>query len=144
MGKMGNERTEPYVKLDHQMLNSAAWTALSDNAVWLYIELCKQFDFKKGGYDYLVFPFSKVAWRMNSATYRKKTQELIKYGFIRYVQRGGIPKIPNVFALSNKWKEISREVVTKEGKGAIEDGLAKKPTVRDNLQNLKGKRIWEK
>ena len=63
--KKGRDETEPYVKLDNRMTESAAWTALSDGAVWLYIELKKQFNFKKGGYDHLVLPYSKVAWRMS-------------------------------------------------------------------------------
>jgi hypothetical protein len=142
--RKGKDETEPYVKLDNRMTNSAAWTALGDGAVWLYIELKKQFNFKKGGYDHLVLPYSKVAWRMSRGTYCNRLQELIQYGFIRIVEPGGLQKRATVYALSSKWEDKSREIVDQEGREAIRLGLAKKPSSKDNISNLIGKRTWEK
>lgn len=142
--KKGREEIEPYVKLDNSMTESAAWTSLSDKAIWVYIELRKSFDYKKGGNSHLILPYSKVAWRMSFGTYSKKIQELIDYGFIKIVEHGGLPKRPTVYALSNGWEKKSIEIVDKEGREAIKLGLAKKPTFRNNINNLKGKRRWER
>jgi DNA-binding PadR family transcriptional regulator len=126
----------PWVKLDNDMLNSAAWTALPDKAVWVYIWLRKQWDFKKGGNDHLELPYSEVSWRMSRGAFFKAIQTLVEYGFIKYKQKGGLFKRPNVYALSDAWKDKSRKIVCTEGKEAIRLGYAKKPTHRDNTENL--------
>lgn len=136
MKKSKKDVYNPYVQLDYELLNSATWTALSDKAQLLYIELKKQFQYNNGGYDYLILPPSKVEWRMSPHTYWKKIKELIKYGFIKYVQHGGLMKQPSIFALSESWKQKSIEIVDTEGREAIRLGLAKKRTHRDVASNF--------
>lgn len=142
--KKGRENIEPFVKLDNSMTDSAAWTALSDKAIWVYIELKKSFDTRKGGNNHLVLPYSKVLWRMNLHTFSIKIEELIHYGFIDIRERGGLYRRPNVYALSERWKTKSLEIVDKEGREAIKLGFAKKPSFKNNIRNLKGKRTWER
>ena len=125
------------------MTESAVWTGLSDKAIWVYIELRKSFNFKKGGNSHLVLPYSKVAWRMSSGTFSLKIQELIQYRFIKVVEHGGLPKRPTVYALSDEWKKKSIEIVEKEGREAIKLGLANKPSYKNNIKNLEGKRKWQ-
>ena len=140
-----NERTEPYIKLEHYMMDTAAWTSLSDRAVWLYLELRRQFNFSKGGDSHLVLPYSKIKWRMSRATFCRRMRELEAKGFINCVERNtGLFRKPSVYAVSAEWKSVSRQIVDKEGREAIRLGLAKKPSSRNNLKNLVGKRIWEK
>lgn len=143
MGRQGEKGQDLFVKLDNRMTESAAWTAISDKAIWLYIELRKSFNFKNGGNDHLTLPYSKVSWRMNIATYTKRMRELVAYGFIRIKEPGGLPKRATVYALIDDWEEKSREIVDKEGREAISSGAAKKPSFKNNLKNLKDKRIWE-
>jgi len=140
MVKKGN--SEPFVKLEKEMMSSAAWTALSDKAIWVYIELKQQYKYETG-FSRLILPFSKVEWRMSRGTFYKKIKELIKYGFIRKINHGGLYKNPNIYALSNSWEKKSREIVDKEGREAIRTGLANKPSSKNNLSNLKNKRTWE-
>jgi len=142
--KKGRENIELFVKLDNSMTDSAAWTALSDKAIWVYIELKKSFDTRKGGNNHLVLPYSKVSWRMNLHTFSIKIKELIHYGFIDIRERGGLYRRPNVYALSERWKTKSLEIVDKEGREAIKLGFAKKPSFKNNIKNLKGKRTWER
>jgi len=144
MVRKGKESNIRYVKLDDDMTESAAWTALSDKAIWCYIELRKRYNYKRGGNNFLVLPYSKVSWRMNKATYRKKLKELLSFGFIKVVEKGGLMRRTNIFALSDEWKRISREIVDKKGREAIRSGLSKKPSSKNNIKNLKGKRIWER
>lgn len=143
MQKPKKDRREPYVKVEHYMMDTAAWTALSDRAVWLYLELRKQFNFADGGDSRLKLPFSKVAWRMSRDSFWKGMAELEHYGFIRMVEHGDLPRKPTVYSVSDEWKDISRKIVDKEGRAAIQLGIAKKRTSRDAFKNLIGHRIWE-
>ena len=143
-GRKGKEDIERYVKLDDSMTNSAAWTALSVLAIWAYIELRKSFNSEKGGNDRLVLPYSEVNWRMSRGTHVSKMKELVNFGFIDLVEHGGLFRRPSVYRLSMKWKRISREIVDTAGKEAIKSGLSKKPSSKNNLRNLTGKRTWER
>jgi hypothetical protein len=138
-----SERVDPYVKLEHYQMDSAAWTALSDRAVWLYLELRKQFDKAKGGDSHLMLPYSEVRWRMSRGSYCKGMAELCDYGFIKIVEPGGLLRKPSIYAISQGWLDVSRRIVGQEGKAAIRLGLAKKPSSRNNLKNLEGSRKWE-
>ena len=127
-----DKNNEPYVMLENYMTNTAAWTALSFTAVWVYIELKKRFSYEHE-FSRLIMPYSAVAWKMSSSTYRKAIKDLVKYGFIRYVEHGGFPNRPNVFALSEAWMTISKDIVDKEGREATrlkqkEQKRLKKPT----------------
>ncbi len=113
-----DENNERYVKLDNSMTESASWTSLSFKAVWVYIELKKRFTYEHG-FSRLVLPYSTVKWKISPSTFSKAIQELVHYGFIRYVEHGGLYRRPNVFALSETWKTKSREIVDKEGREAI-------------------------
>ena len=113
-----DENNEPYVKLENSMTESAAWTSLSFKAVWVYIELKKRFTYEHR-FSRLVLPYAAVKWKMSPSTFSKAIQELVHYGFIRYVEHGGLYRRPNVFALSETWKTKSREIVDKEGREAI-------------------------
>lgn len=109
---------KPHVRLDDEMTDSAAWTSLSDTAVWVYIELKKRFTYDHG-FSRLIMPYSEVSWRMHPKTYSNAILELCDKGFIRYVERGGLPRRPNVFALSEGWRRKSIEIVDEEGREAI-------------------------
>jgi len=137
MARKGKEKVEPYVKLDNSMTESAAWTSLSDMAVWVYIELKKSFNFDKGGNNHLTLPYSRVKWRMSKDSRRKAIQELINRGFIRIVQPGGLLGNPDIFALSNEWESISRKIVDKAGREAIRSGSAPKLRKREYKGGLK-------
>lgn len=132
-----------HIELEYDLLNSAAWTALSYEAQWVYIELKKQWNFKQGGDKHLVLCYSQVSWRMAENTFWKKIIELVEYGFIKRVLPGGIYKNPTVFALSERWRKKNIEIVDKEGRGAIEQGLAKKRTHKSYVSSNAAK-FWEK
>lgn len=109
---------EPYIKLDYDMTESAAWTSLPFSAVWVYIELKKKFTYEHG-HSRLILPYSAVDWKMSPSTFSKAIRELCNKGFIKYVEHGGLPRRPNVFALSEAWKSKSIEIVDTEGREAI-------------------------
>ena len=141
--KKGKESGARWVQLEDQMTNSAAWTCLSFKAVWIYIELMKRYG-RETGFYHLTLPRSQVRWKMGPHTLAAGLDELVKYGFIRIVQKGGLLRQPNVYARADAWERISRDIVTREGKEAIKLGLAKKPTSHNHLANLEGRRTWER
>lgn len=122
--------------LYNDMTDSAAWTSLTDSAIWLYIEMRKSFKHKNGGNSRLRLPYKNVAWRMARGTYTKSMRQIVRFGFLRIVEHGGLPKRPTIYALSESWKRVSREIVSKSGKEAIKLGLAKKPGTKDVRANL--------
>ena len=130
--------------IEHYMMDTAAWTALSERAVWLYLELRKQFRFTEGGDSHLALPYSKVKWKMSTQSYVKGMRELCDYGFIRIVEPGGLPRRPTIYAISDAWKRIGAEIVNTEGRPAIQLGLAPKRRSWNRLKNLQGHRTWEK
>lgn len=136
MRKSKRDGFSPYVMLPYDLLDSAAWTALTDKAIWVYIELKKQFNYGQGGDSHLVLPVSSVRWRMSRGSFFKAIGLLIKYGFIIRREKGKIPRQPNVYSLSDNWRAVSREIVCREGREAIRLGLAKKPSYRNNARNL--------
>lgn len=144
MSRSRDGRIPPYVKLDHYLMDTAAWTSLSDGAVWLYIELRKQFNYDRGGDSHLELPFSKVRWRMSKGTYVERMKELREKGFIKLVQPGEFPRKPAAYALSQDYIKVSKQIVKTQGREAIRLGEGKKPRSRNNLQNLIGKRPWER
>ena len=144
MKKGVKEEYSPYVQLNYELLNAAAWTAMSYEAQWLYVDMKMQFNYNKGGYSHLVYPYSKAAWRMTSNTFWKKINELLEYRLIKKVKHGGLMKQPNVYALSDGWKKKSQEIVDTEGREAIRLGLAKKRSHRDVASNFHGSKKKQK
>jgi hypothetical protein len=140
--RKGKESFEPWVKLDYIMTESAAWTSLSLAAIWVYIELRKTFNLIEGGNEHLILPYAKITWRLSRHTIAKAFRELMEFGFIRKVSCGGPQKNPNVFALSERWRERSQEIVGQRGKAAIQLRLAPKGTT-SRIKNLEGHRTWE-
>jgi len=107
MGRSKSERVEPYIKLEHYQMDTAAWTALSDRAVWLYLELRKQFKIAHGGDSHLTLPYSKVAWRMSRDSYCNGMAELCHYGFIKVVEQGGLERRATIYCLFIQHGKIS-------------------------------------
>ena len=135
---------ESYVVLTYEMTESAAWTSLTDPAPWLYIELKKSFKYKLGGNSHLMLPYGQIRWRMSKPTYIKHMRQLVEFGFVRVVKRGGpLGHMPTIYALSERWKEISKEIVDKSGREAIKAGMVKKPRTKDVGRNLNGHRPHE-
>lgn len=140
--RKGKEPLEPFVKLDNLMTETAAWTSLSLAAVWVYIELRKTFSSMNGGNEHLVLPYAKITWKLSRQTIAKAFRELVELGFIRKVSCGGPQKNPNVFALSERWREKSREIVCQRGREAVRQRLVPKGTA-SRIKNLEGHRTWE-
>jgi DNA-binding transcriptional ArsR family regulator len=97
---------DPYVGLAWRMMDSAAFKTLSPTAVWLYIQLQRQFK-KADGPLRLILPFGHVKFKLSWAAFTRARKELEDGGFITIVEKGGLERHPNVYALSEKWRQVS-------------------------------------
>lgn len=115
MRKSKKDRYDPFVKLDYEMLDSAAWKKLSDSSIWCYIELKKSFSIIKDGSYHLTLPYRKHLYHHATETISKSLKELLNFGFIDVIQRGGLFKKPSIYRLSDRWKQISCQILAKKG-----------------------------
>lgn len=106
MKKSRRDSHEPYVGLSWAIIDSAAFKSLSPAAVWLYIMLQRQFH-KQTGMLHLILPFRHVAFKLNIPSFMRAREELISMGFIAVIERGGLFRSPNIYALSDKWRHVS-------------------------------------
>jgi hypothetical protein len=88
---------EPYVRLPWKIIDSAAFKTLSPSAVWLYIQLLRQFKIS-GGYSRLILPYADVRWKLSFKAFDRARGELIVAGFLRIIQPGGLLKNPAIYS----------------------------------------------
>lgn len=100
------------------MIQSDAWTQLSNNArvLYLYMKLqyfgVKQEDKPRGQQD--LFYFNKAmatktyGLYTNMAQFRKDRDMLLEYGFIEEVEKGKNTRTKSIYRFSDKWKEYHK------------------------------------
>lgn len=118
MKKSRRDTYEPYVGLSWAIIDSAAFKSLSPAAVWLYVMLQRQFH-KRTGALHLVLPFSHVGFRLTWKTFSKSLKELVSMGFITFIEKGGLLRHPNVYALSDKWRDVSGKLTGNPAAGRV-------------------------
>jgi hypothetical protein len=130
--KAGDSENRPrYVKLEHPTIDSMAFKVLSPAAVWLYVLLQRQYG--KGGDQALVMPFSKVSWKLTFRQFDKARAELVKGGFIRVVDPGGLLKRPGVYALTDGWRARSKRLADDPQAGSCVWRLSALTGKRENV-----------
>jgi hypothetical protein len=118
MKKSRRDTYEPYVGLSWAIIDSAAFKSLSPAAVWLYIMLQRQFH-KRDGALHLVLPFSHISFKLTWEGFRKAREELVQMGFISFVEKGGLLRHPNIYALSESWRTVSGKLTGNPAGGRI-------------------------
>jgi hypothetical protein len=91
-----------FVQLFHEMMESEAWRGLSCHARVIYTEIRKKYN--GANLKDLSFTYSEAAKIMHRDTYSKALKELVDNGLINVVESGGLPKRPNIFSLSERWR----------------------------------------
>ena len=89
------------------MMESKAYKALGCVACWLYAELKYEWRGKKANEIKLPYSDIKERKKIHPRAIAKAFLELEVFGFIDVVQRGGLFKGASIYALSERWKEIS-------------------------------------
>ncbi len=138
--KNRRDNRDPYVGLSWEIIDSPAWKTLGYEAVWFYVHLKRQFT-ASGGAWRLILPYGHVNFRMTPPAFRKACAELIRAGFIILVQQGGLGRKPNIYALSEKWRETSAALLRDPSAGHVVRRLIGKLTVEEwqPLRKARGK-----
>lgn len=100
---------EQHIRFYYKMMESAAYKALSFAAIWLLLELRKQW--AGGDANKIKLSYSKIKKirKIHSRIISRAFIELEVLGFINIVKRGGLFKGASVYALSDHWQEISED-----------------------------------
>lgn len=88
-------------------MESEAYKALSCVACWLYAELKYEWRGKKVNEIKLPYSDIKERKKIHPRAISRAFLELEVFGFIDVIQRGGLFKGASVYALSERWNEIS-------------------------------------
>jgi len=103
------QKNEQHIRLYYKMMESAAYKALSFAAVWLLLELRKQW--AGGDANKIKLSYSKIKKirKIHSRIISRVFIELEVFGFIDIVHHGGLFKGSSIYALSSRWEEISED-----------------------------------
>lgn len=128
------QRDEQHIRLYYKMLESAAYKTLSCTACWLYAELKYEWRGKKKNEIKLTYSDIKERKKTHFRAISKAFLELEIFGFIDVIQRGGLFKGASIYALSDRWKEISDDPEKLKQANII---------LKNKLQRIKKKRRKE-
>lgn len=98
-----------HIRLYYAMMDSPAYRALSDSAKVVFNEFLREW----GGKDQnsIILTYSTVQERTTRApaTIAHAILELEAFGFIDRKEPGGLHNRATVYALSERWKEVSKD-----------------------------------
>ena len=102
-------KDKQHIRLYYKTMESAAYKALSFAAVWLLLELRKQW--AGGDENKIKLSYSKIKKikKMHSRIISRAFIEIEAFGFIDIVHHGGLFKGSSIYALSSRWEEISED-----------------------------------
>ena len=87
------------------MVKSEAWKRLSCYAESCYCAIRKKFNGKN--WNNLSLTYAEMSHKMSSATFSKAMLELVAYGFLRIIRWGRLYGKCSIYALYDKWNDIS-------------------------------------
>lgn len=88
-------------------IGTEAWNRLDMGAIGLLTEFYKKFN----GYNRwnLSLPYREVKHKMASLIFTRWQWQLIGFGFIEVVRWGRLERNCSLYALSNRWRKLSKE-----------------------------------
>ena len=141
-----------FVKIPHEWILSAAWKTLSPRAVWAFVMLIDGYqEARPGTY---VLPSRKISWGCRWGALRDALDELTAAGFIVCIEDGGLNRKPDVYRLSDGWKNRSAAIMADDAQGKTQgkfkEWIPSRPkrilsqASLKNLRQNKGKRAKRK
>jgi hypothetical protein len=120
-------------------------------AFWLFAQIKKAW---RGKDHEIELPFSRISWKLTFKVFVEARSELVEAGFIDIVNPGGRSpggKNPTIYALSERWKEVSKRLMKNldalyEVKVPLKDGgkmsvWYPKRKLSESQENLKKARV---
>ena len=97
------KKLPPFVPITKEMIRSKAWEKLSHYSVRAYIHVAAKYNGKNE--NNLSFTYKEASKIMNTHTYKKAIDELVRYGFLDMKRSGACYGKCNIFGLSERWKK---------------------------------------
>lgn len=119
------EEDIPFAYVPHRMMDSEAWKKLSPYAEACYLAIKKKYNGKN--WNNLSLTYSEMKHKMSSATLSKAMTELVAFGFLKVVRWGRLYGKCSIYALYNKWNDISH----------VPEKLNRINTTIDRLEKIK-------
>ena len=102
MGKSRWKKKElPFAMIYKHMLATNAWRQLSNPARVAYIHLKAKYNGQNA--KNLSLTYNEMQPFMCRRTFRNAIKQLVEYGFIEIVNKGGLMRNPNIYALTDGW-----------------------------------------
>lgn len=95
----------PFSWISHRMMDSEAWQRLSCYAESCYCAIKKKYNGKN--WNNLSLTYKEMKHKMSNTTFSKAMLELVAYGFLKVVRWGYLYGKCSIYALYNKWNDIS-------------------------------------
>ena len=122
-----SKKPKHYLRLTDNMMDSKAWKALSCQAIVVYLNIKKKYNFTNE--NDLSFTYKEGLELMNKRTFTRAMDNLIENGFI-YIVRQGLLKQCSIYGLSKEWQyygtnafaikpRVKRMSKVKSDKGAV-------------------------
>lgn len=122
MAKKKRVKNRSFVSIDREMMNSTAWYSLSFSAIVAYLNIYYNLKGKTKDRE-IICTHSTLKNQMVKSTWRKAVKELIEKGFIDLVHgSGGLQRQPNIYGLSERWRQFGTPRFTPGDVQQLNDG----------------------
>lgn len=99
------EIEKPFTAVPNKLMNNEVWKKLSPYAETCYWAIKKKYNGKN--WNNLSLTYKEMKHKMSNATFSKAMLELVAYGFLKVVRWGHLYGKCSIYALYNKWNDIS-------------------------------------
>ncbi len=101
--RRGGNKLPPFVYITKEMLKSEAFMELTNASRVTYLLL--QAQIKSFGQTEIILPYSQIEKYMDRNTFSRSIKQLVKFGFIKKKQKGGLLRRTNIYSFSEEWRE---------------------------------------
>lgn len=92
----------PFVYITREMLKSKAFKKLTNASRVTY--LLFQAQIKSSGQTEIILTYTQTEEFMNNHTFSRSVKQLLKFGFIKKKQEGGLYRRTNIYSFSEDWR----------------------------------------
>lgn len=98
----GSSKRGRHLRITKEMMESLAWSKLSNNAIRLYLEM--KIKYNQNNADNISLTYKEGGHWMAKATFTKCIDELIDYGFIKIIRQAWTSRECNIYGFCDQWK----------------------------------------
>lgn len=104
--RSGN-KLPPFAYITREMLKSKSFKELTNASRFTYLLL--QAQIKSREQTEVILTYTQVEEYMNRNTFSRSIKQLVKFGFIKKKQKGGLYRTTSIYSFSEKWREQNQK-----------------------------------